>query len=61
MRECARIQTFPDDYVFVKGEGTDGHGVSASKAYQLIVNAVPPILAYNIAMRLSDRWNAYFG
>lgn len=61
VRECARIQTFPDDYVFVRGEGTDGRGVSASKAYQLIGNAVPPVLAYNIAMRLADRWEAYFG
>ena len=61
VRECARIQTFPDDYVFVRGDGTDGKGVSASKAYQLIGNAVPPVLAYNIAMRLADRWGDYFG
>lgn len=61
VRECARIQTFPDDYVFVKGDGTDGRGTSASKAYQLIGNAVPPVLAYNIARRLADRWEAYFG
>lgn len=61
VRECARIQTFPDDYVFVKGDGTDGLGVSASKAYQLIGNAVPPVLAYNIARRLGELWEPLFG
>lgn len=61
VRECARIQTFPDDYAFVKEPKDDGPGVSASKAYQLIGNAVPPVLGYNIAMRLADRWGDYFG
>ena len=59
VRECARIQTVPDDYEFVfKNE----HGaVNSSQAYQIIGNAVPPLLAFNIAMRLQENWNLYFG
>lgn len=60
IRECARIQTFPDDYEFiipaVKGE----KGVSASDAYKIIGNAVPPLLGYHIAKRLEKNWNLYF-
>lgn len=40
VREVARIQTFPDDFVF--------YG-SNSAAYRQIGNAVPVMLAYNIA------------
>ena len=40
VRECARLQSFPDDFVFP---------VSSSDAYKEIGNAVPPILAWNIA------------
>ena len=40
VRECARIQTFPDDFVF-KGSG--------SSAYVQIGNAVPVVLAWHIA------------
>jgi DNA (cytosine-5)-methyltransferase 1 len=35
--------------------------VSASDAYKLIGNAVPPLLAYHIAKRLEDNWTKYFG
>lgn len=60
VRECARIQTFPDDYKFVfKGEKR-GSGVSASAAYKVIGNAVPPLLSYHIAKRLEDNWSKYF-
>jgi len=60
VRECARIQTFPDDYQFVL-DGTNPYGkVSSSQAYQLIGNAVPPYLAYNLAKRLEDNWSVYF-
>ena len=34
--------------------------VSASDAYKIIGNAVPCVLAYNIAMRLAENWNNYF-
>lgn len=58
-RECALIQTFPPDFRFVM----DGPGLrlSASGAYKVIGNAVPPILAYNIAKRLEQVWPSYFG
>lgn len=58
IRECARIQTFPDAYQFIINNeyGT----VSGSQAYQLIGNAVPPYLAYNLAKRLEKNWNIYF-
>lgn len=40
IRECARLQSFPDDFNFV---------VSASSAYKMIGNAVPPVMAWYIA------------
>ena len=43
VRECARLQSFPDSFEFP---------VSASDAYKQIGNAVPPILAWNIARAL---------
>lgn len=60
IRECARIQTFPDDYNFIQ-EGKNGYkNVSASDAYKLIGNAVPPLMAFHIAMRIQSLWNIYF-
>ncbi len=61
IRECARIQTFPDDYHFVLPADDTGVSVSASDAYKLIGNAVPPLLAYHIAKRIEDHWEKYFG
>lgn len=60
VRECARIQTFPDDYEFVMPSHKGKKGVSASEAYKIIGNAVPPLLAYNIAKRLEENWEKYF-
>jgi len=45
VRECARIQSFPDNFVF-KGSG--------SSAYVQIGNAVPPVLAWNIAKSVKE-------
>jgi DNA (cytosine-5)-methyltransferase 1 len=45
MRECARLQTFPDDFIFC---GTP------SEQDQLIGNAVPPALALAIASTLKE-------
>ncbi len=45
LRECARLQTFPDDFHFA---GT------ASEQAQLIGNAVPPVLACAIATSLME-------
>lgn len=60
VRECARIQTFPDDYPFILQRQEEQPGVSASDAYKLIGNAVPPLLAYHIARRIQDNWECYF-
>lgn len=61
VRECARIQTFPDEYEFVWKKDEERNGLSASAAYRLIGNAVPPLLAYHIAKRLESKWKLYFG
>lgn len=55
VRECARIQTFPDEYEFVIP-----NKLSASDGYRLIGNAVPPLLAYRLAQRLEDIWDELF-
>ncbi|HJR06134.1 MAG TPA: DNA cytosine methyltransferase [Pyrinomonadaceae bacterium] len=44
IRECARLQTFPDEFTF--------HGTAAEQS-QLIGNAVPPRLAFIIASNLA--------
>ncbi|MGV2387581.1 MAG UNVERIFIED_CONTAM: DNA (cytosine-5-)-methyltransferase [Microcystis novacekii LVE1205-3] len=51
VRECARIQTFPDDFEFVRqqNKGDEKYSLSATDGYKLIGNAVPPLLAYHIA------------
>lgn len=60
-RECALIQTFPPDYKFViKERVKNGYYISSSGAYKVIGNAVPPVLAYHIAIRLQDLWDIYF-
>lgn len=60
-RECALIQTFPPDYRFVMKKASGrGFRLSSSGAYKIIGNAVPPVLAYNIAMRLQEVWDRYF-
>lgn len=48
VRECARIQSFPDTYDFP---------VSASSAYKVIGNAVPPVLAWHIAESVLNTLN----
>lgn len=61
-RECALIQTFPPDYQFVINKyGSRRFAVSSSGAYKVIGNAVPPMLAYNIARRIQEVWPLYFG
>ncbi|WP_290138866.1 DNA cytosine methyltransferase [uncultured Dubosiella sp.] len=40
VRECARLQSFPDSYNFI---------CSSSSAYKAIGNAVPPVMAWHIA------------
>lgn len=44
VRECARIQTFPDDFEFLYNKVTDG--------YKMIGNAVPVNLGYALAKEI---------
>lgn len=65
VREAALLQTFPPDMQFViprvdPATGRERFLVSASEAYRLIGNAVPPILAYRIAHRLDAIWDDMF-
>ncbi len=43
VRECARIQTFPDDYVFTG---------PIARQFTQVGNAVPPVLAYEVAREI---------
>lgn len=45
VRECARLQTFPDEFVFPH---------SATTNVMQIGNAVPPLLAYQVARSIAD-------
>ena len=62
VRECARIQTFPDDFQFVRpqNKGDEKYSLSATDGYKLIGNAVPPLLAYHIARHLEHQWDYLF-
>ena len=60
IRECARIQTFPDDYQFILKKTELNKGVSSSDAYKIIGNAVPCVLAYHIAKTIEAKWLLYF-
>jgi len=48
VRECARIQTFPDDFIFTH---------AATSSISQIGNAVPPVLAYLVASSVADYLN----
>ena len=49
VRECARIQTFPDDYEFIYTKIEDG--------YKMVGNAVPVELARQIAEKIKKDLN----
>lgn len=52
VRECARIQTFPDSFRFVYSDVTVG--------YKMIGNAVPPRLAYFLAIQIKKTFSGEF-
>jgi DNA (cytosine-5)-methyltransferase 1 len=54
VREAARLQSFPDDYYF---EG-EKEGANRTAAFKQIGNAVPPLMAKEIAMVLK---NVFYG
>ena len=45
VRECARIQTFPDDFIFEYN--------SVANGYKMVGNAVPVLLAENLAKQIT--------
>ena len=46
LRECARIQTFPDDFIFKYSNISDG--------YKMVGNAVPVNMAYSFASKIME-------
>jgi len=44
IRECARVQTFPDSHIF--------YYKNLSAGYKMVGNAVPPTLAYHLAKQI---------
>jgi DNA (cytosine-5)-methyltransferase 1 len=52
VRECARLQTFPDDFVFPH---------SATTNVMQVGNAVPPVLAYKVALSVASFLRASVG
>lgn len=59
VRECALIQSFPPNYEFVFNNGKNS-SVSASSAYKIIGNAVPPLLGFALGTHLKNIWNTLF-
>ncbi len=49
VRECARIQTFPDNFHFIYNDVKDG--------YKMVGNAVPPRLAWYLAIQMKKAFS----
>ena len=53
VRECARLQSFPDSYVF-KGPYIVPHLSKEQDMYEQIGDAVPPLLAYHWGIKIKE-------
>lgn len=51
VRECARIQSFPDHFRFIYHDVSDG--------YKMVGNAVPPRLGRAIALSIKNAFQSY--
>ena len=51
VRECARIQTFPDNFRFIYDDVKDG--------YKMVGNAVPPRLAWYLAIQMKKAFSDF--
>ncbi len=51
VRECARIQSFPDSFVFYYS--------NLSAGYKMVGNAVPMMLAYHLARKIHEDMKSY--
>ena len=55
VRECARLQSFPDSYDFVGGPYLVAHDDrSQQDKYEQIGDAVPPLLAYAWGLKITE-------
>ncbi len=54
VREVARLQSFPDSYDFAGGPLACPHLSKEQDKYEQIGDAVPPLLAYNWALNISE-------
>jgi DNA (cytosine-5)-methyltransferase 1 len=60
VRECARLQSFPDSYDFCGGPYMVGHdNRNVQDKYEQIGDAVPPLLAYAWGITITDIFNKY--
>lgn len=58
VRECARLQSFPDSYEFVGGPYIVPHiDRTVQDKYEQIGDAVPPLLAYAWGMQIIELFN----
>jgi DNA (cytosine-5)-methyltransferase 1 len=53
VRECARVQTFPDNFIFSYGKVTEG--------YKMVGNAVPPAFAERVARHIAGELSMRLG
>lgn len=55
VRECARLQSFPDSYDFVGGAYLTAHdNRDEQDKYEQIGDAIPPLLAYAWGMKIAS-------